>query len=258
MRLVLLTSQNNNVNFELVKQIINEISECQLDIYFCKTIRSKKVLVQRQIKNIKRNGLMWVPYRLTVAFSDIFKKNNGENSTPLLAKVIELRRVTLKIVPSYNSEELKKEIRDNQYDLGIVFGTGIIKKDLFSLPKKGMINIHQGLTQWYRGQPPVFWELYNDERETGITIHKVAEKLDCGDIIFQKREEILPDDTLENLERKLDQLVIENLPGIIKKILDDSISVIPVDLARGKTYTRPTLKEMYELKRRLKTRKRQA
>lgn len=256
MRIVLLTEQNSNTCYRLAKQLVTQIPESNLDIYFGKPERTKKLKIQRQIKNIKRNGLIWIPYRLSVAISNIFKKDRRNNNIPtLLGNILEHERVTLKIIPSYGSMELWQEIGENQYDLGIVFGTGIIKKGLFALPKKGMINIHQGITQWYRGQPPAFWELYNNERKTGITIHKVAEKLDGGDIIFQKSISILPNDTLEELQIKLDNLVIENIPEVVKNILKDNVSATPVDLSLGRTYTRPTLREMRELKRRIRNRK---
>ena len=50
----------------------------------------------------------------------------------------------------------------------------------------GSINIHQGLTPYYRGGPPVFWELYNGEREIGATVHFVESKVDTGEIIAQE------------------------------------------------------------------------
>ncbi len=62
----------------------------------------------------------------------------------------------------------------------------IIKESVFSIPRFGSINIHQGLAPIYRGGPTVFWELFNGENEIGITVHFVAPKVDTGDIILQK------------------------------------------------------------------------
>lgn len=256
MRIVLLTSQNNNICYKMIKQVVTQIPGCNVDVYFEKLKRTKKSKIQRQINNIKKNGLMWIPYRLVVAAANMFKWKTANNDDPtLFGNIAKLDRVNLKIVPSYDSKELWQEIDQNKYDLGIVFGTGIIKKGLFTLPKKGMINIHQGMTQFYRGQPPAFWELYNNERETGITIHKVTEKLDGGDILFQKSISIQPNDSLKILQRKLNHLVIENIPEVVKDVLEDNVSIKPVDLSRGRTYTKPTLKEIRELKKRLRNRK---
>ena len=256
MHIVLLTSQNSNTCLKLVKQVVTLNRECNLDIYFGKIQRTTKSKIQRQVNNIKRNGLLWIPYRLMIGVSKYFRwREKNKNAPTLLDNLSELERVTFKIIPSYDSKELWQEIDHRQYDLGIVFGTGIIKKELFTLPKRGMINIHQGLTQWYRGQPPGFWELYNNERESGITIHKVTEKLDSGDIVFQKCVLISQSETLEKLQKKLDDLVIENIAKVVRNILEDTASATPVDLSKGKTYTRPTLKELRELKRRIRNRR---
>ena len=77
-------------------------------------------------------------------------------------------------------------IRQTNAELGILYGTNIIKESVFSIPKRGSINLHQGLAPFYRGGPTVFWELFNGEREVGITVHYVAAKVDTGDIILQK------------------------------------------------------------------------
>ena len=253
MYLVLLTSQNNHVCFEIVKSITNQIPGCHLDIYFEKMPKKLKTRWRAQIRHIRRNGLIWIPYRLLYAlfclynaFKNYLKK---ESSQTLLSDIREMQRVTLNIISSFHSDKLWEEIKHKQYDLGIVFGTRILKKELFSLPKKGMINIHQGLTPWYRGQPPGFWELYNEESESGITIHQVTEKLDAGAIILQKRIKILPGDTLEYLTIKLNNLSIVALPEAIKSVLEERCTAIPVDLTQGKTYTITTLKEILELKK---------
>ena len=135
MRIVLLTEQNSNTCFKLVKQLVTRIPESDLDIYFGKIERTKKSKIQRQIKNIKRNGLMWIPYRSAVAISNIFKRDRGNDNIPtLIGNILEYEKVTLKIVTSFDSKELWQEIGNNKYELGIVFGTGIIKKGLFTLP----------------------------------------------------------------------------------------------------------------------------
>lgn len=77
-------------------------------------------------------------------------------------------------------------INQTNAELGILYGTNIIKESVFSIPKLGSINLHQGLAPFYRGGPTVFWELFNGEKEIGITVHFVAAKVDTGDIILQK------------------------------------------------------------------------
>lgn len=253
-RLILLTAIDADVCYKLVKNLVHQLPECHLDIYFEKAPKIFKLQLHAQKKHIKKNGLIWIPYRLLAEFFKIYDKFNYRvkkvSHSGLLANIDEVKRATLKIVPSFHSKDLWEEVRAKQYDLGIVFGTRIIKKELFCLPKKGMINIHQGLIPWYRGQPPVFWELYNNEGETGITIHEVAELLDAGAVIFQERIRISSMDTLEYLKDQLDKFSIERLPFVIKSVLDGKYTPIHVDLTQGKIYAQPTLKEIFKLKKR--------
>ncbi len=104
-------------------------------------------------------------------------------------------------------------------DLGIVCGTGILKKEFFSLPRLGSINIHKRKLPDYRGGGPIgLWEMLAGEKEIGITVHKVAEKLDGGDIVAESGLPIDPLDTLASLRLKADlegdRLIVEAL-GLI-------------------------------------------
>src|SRR5205085_10634290 len=65
---------------------------------------------------------------------------------------------------------------------------------VFRLPRLGSINLHQGLAPFYRGGPPVFWELYNGEREVGLTVHFVEAKVDTGAVLLQETVPLAYDD----------------------------------------------------------------
>ena len=107
----------------------------------------------------------------------------GQND---LENCAEKLKIPLFKVENYHTESSINLLKETNADLGILYGTNIIKEAVFSIPKLGSINIHQGLAPFYRGGPTVFWELFNDEKELGITVHFVAPKVDTGDIILQK------------------------------------------------------------------------
>src|SRR5688572_31504720 len=50
-------------------------------------------------------------------------------------------------------------------------------------PYTTLFRSHKGRVPDYRGMPPAFWELWNDETSVGCTVHWVAEKLDTGDVV---------------------------------------------------------------------------
>ena len=69
-----------------------------------------------------------------------------------------------------------------------MFGTRKISKKIIRLFKFGLINIHRGIIEKYRGLDSEYWAIYHrDYKNIGITIHKVDKGLDTGKILIQRR-----------------------------------------------------------------------
>ncbi|MGD9588156.1 MAG: formyltransferase family protein [Pyrinomonadaceae bacterium] len=162
----------------------------------------------------------------------------------------------------YHAPESIETIRSSNADLGVIFGTNIIKESMFSIPKLGSINLHQGMAPYYRGGPPVFWELYNGEKEIGLTVHFVAAKVDTGDIIMQKA---IPLEYDPGFGLDFESFIFDfraKLRGESASLISEAVSSIaagvhirnPQDISLGKRYRLPTKKEKNELRRRLKER----
>lgn len=80
-------------------------------------------------------------------------------------------------------------------DVVLVFGTGILKSALIAMFPGRIVNLHLGLSPYYRGAGTNFWPLVNGEPEyVGATIHCLDEGLDSGPIIAHARPEIRADD----------------------------------------------------------------
>src|SRR5579863_9423611 len=150
-----------------------------------------------------------------------------------------------------NSPEAIERIRQTNADLGIVLGTRILKRPAFSAPRLGSINLHKGAVPDYRGMPPGFWEIYNQEKCAGVTVHYVDESLDTGDIVATCRVEILPLDTPETLLVKLHRAGTETLAAAVKALQSDTAKPVKQDSGFRKAYSRPTHKQVAELRRRL-------
>ena len=86
-----------------------------------------------------------------------------------------------------NSSNSQRYLNDLKPDLGIVFGTGKIDNNIIRIFKHGLINVHRGMIEKYRGLDSDLWAIYHDDYENiGVTIHMVDEGLDTGDIIYQE------------------------------------------------------------------------
>ncbi|MFI6097660.1 methionyl-tRNA formyltransferase [Lentzea sp. NPDC051213] len=77
-----------------------------------------------------------------------------------------------------------------------------IPPQVFALPKRGTLNVHDSLLPKYAGFSPLIWALLNDEKEVGVTAHMMDDTLDAGDIVFQRSVPVGPRDTTADLFQK--------------------------------------------------------
>lgn len=71
-------------------------------------------------------------------------------------------------------------------DVCIRFGFGIVVGEALTAPAFGMVSYHHGDLEEYRGRPAGFWEMHQGESTVGITVQRLAESLDGGDIVAEK------------------------------------------------------------------------
>ena len=104
----------------------------------------------------------------------------------------------------------------------IAFGQKI-GNSLINLAPKGAINVHASLLPKYRGAAPINWTIINGEKETGISIISLAEKMDAGEILSQVRTGIRENETAGELHGRLAQMAAPLLVETMNKIADGSI-----------------------------------
>ena len=115
------------------------------------------------------------------------------------------------------NEEIVEKIKELGPDLIIVIAYGkIIPKEILEIPQFKSINIHPSLLPKFRGPSPIQNAILAGEKETGVTIMLMDEKMDHGDILFQKKVQIYPEDTTEILTKKIapvsSKLLLETIP----------------------------------------------
>jgi len=186
-----------------------------------------------------------------------------QESQKELEESAEKLKIPIHRVENYHAESVINLLQKADADLGILYGTNIIKESVFSIPKRGSINIHQGLAPIYRGGPTVFWELYNGEKEIGITVHFVAAKVDTGDIILQKtlpleydfsRYELNYENFLNDFRARLKEPSARLIAEAVSLIADGKEQRTKQDTTVGKRYRLPTKSEKDALARILKKR----
>ncbi len=113
-------------------------------------------------------------------------------------------------------------------DFIIVAGYGkLLPNNLLSLPKIMAINMHPSLLPNYPGRFPAEWAILNGETETGISLIKMNEKFDKGELLVQEKLTISDTDTRENLYSKLFTLGADTLVTALPKIAAGEIQPTP-------------------------------
>ncbi len=99
-----------------------------------------------------------------------------------------------------NSNKVCEFIKSFEPDLIVLFGCSIIKKPLQQQFAGRIINMHLGLSPYYRGSATNFWPLVDGMPEcVGVTIHHATLKIDGGNIIMQARPDANQSDTSHDL-----------------------------------------------------------
>ncbi|QNS01673.1 MAG: methionyl-tRNA formyltransferase [Buchnera aphidicola (Pentalonia nigronervosa)] len=118
-----------------------------------------------------------------------------------------------------HEEQFQKKISQLHANIMIVVAYGrIIPKNILTMFSKGCINVHASLLPRWRGATPIQSSILNGDKETGISIIYMDEKLDHGDIIHSRKCDISPTDTTFSLSEKLKKIGICTLLEALKKI----------------------------------------
>jgi peptidoglycan/xylan/chitin deacetylase (PgdA/CDA1 family) len=222
--------------------------------------------VKNLIRNIRREGIGYVSYRMLLAASDILNRY-ADRLIPrrqvfeLLHKAFPDRAFTLEDVAArygfrvvevgnLNGPQAIAALRECAPDLGVVLGTRILRRPTFSVPSLGCINLHKGKVPEFRGLPPGFWELYEGSRTAGVTVHFVDAGLDTGDIIGAADIPIHPNETEVSLRTKLDVEGTRLLAECVGRIEAGTAVGAPQLASAIKPRTKPTRAQRKELARR--------
>jgi methionyl-tRNA formyltransferase len=121
----------------------------------------------------------------------------------------------------------------------------IVPREIISIPRLRIINIHPSLLPKYRGPTPIIWVLMNGEEETGVSAHFIEdERIDSGRIITQSKLKIDAVDTNGTLRSKLATLSEKVLSEAVTQVLNKSREKFPEqDESKASYYPKPTPKD---------------
>ena len=128
-------------------------------------------------------------------------------------------------------------------DLVIVVAYGqLISKNYLSLSKHGFINIHASLLPKWRGAAPIQRSIMNLDKETGVSIMKIVEKLDAGPVMMQEQINVTSEMNAEDLSNNLSDLSSKLILECIDEIEEGKAKFIDQDEQKA-TYAKKINKE---------------
>lgn len=143
-----------------------------------------------------------------------------------------------------NSEDSIKRLKEFEADIFVVVSFGqILRKEILDIPGFYSLNIHASLLPKYRGASPINWAIANGEKETGVTVIKMNERMDEGDVLSKKEISVSPYEDAVSLSRKLSRAGASLLLESIESIKSSAAKFVRQD--DSKASCAPKLKKEY-------------
>ncbi|MEK7145133.1 MAG: methionyl-tRNA formyltransferase [Patescibacteria group bacterium] len=135
------------------------------------------------LNELKKTG--WLPTLIITAPDK--PKGRGLKLTPLPVKLWALANKIDFIQPEKLDSNLCYKLQVTSYKIFVVASYGkIIPREILDIPEHGTLNIHPSLLPKYRGASPIQAQILNDEKNIGVTIMLMDEKMDHGPLLAQR------------------------------------------------------------------------
>ncbi len=119
----------------------------------------------------------------------------------------------------------------------LLYGTGILNSSWFEEFDDRIINLHLGMSPYYRGSATLFWPFYNNElKYLGVTIHIATEKVDAGDILYIVKPDIKDEDNYYDITNKLIKKAIKKFSYVVYSYDKGDVEKISQDISKQKYY----------------------
>ncbi|MCX6757905.1 MAG: formyl transferase [Candidatus Nomurabacteria bacterium] len=183
---------------------------------FCEgTEKSLSAFIEKETDTVMRLKHLKAREESEKDFFNVFVKTSKDLSNPVFLPKGEI-----------NNLRYTEKIINLKPDLIIAYGCSLIKEPLLSAFPKRFLNVHLGLSPYYRGSGTNYWPLVNNEPEfVGATFMYIDAGIDTGDIIHQIRARITWGDTPSSIGNRLIKDIIPTYQAIVKNV--DSLRTMP-------------------------------
>jgi hypothetical protein len=205
--------------------------------YFCKelSLNLNLVGIVAETKSVSTNDFS----KFSFPDQRLIKKHFDERDEvekEMLGHFIDFPEVDRLMIKfgELNSLSVYNWVLEHNPDLILLYGSGIVKNPILSFYENRIINLHLGLSPYYRGSGTNFWPLVFEQPEcVGATIHLAINKVDAGSILHQLRPEIEKNDRVHEIGTKTIIKATKEISTVLKKYLSNPGQVQPVIQDQG-------------------------
>jgi hypothetical protein len=191
----------------------------------------------------RRRGILALPLFLAWVGEELFRFLRSPGAELTLRRHLDRISDRIHFVPDIHDPGVIRSVRALRPHLGLVYGSPILKPELFEVPSLGTLGIHHGKVPEYRGNKTMFWAMYNQEETAGVTIQKINAGLDTGLIV---KEGAVPVGlrTQGSVWRDLESLGLDLYVEAILEVKEGRATFRPQTGPKGKLYRNPKLKDL--------------
>ncbi|MFZ8805702.1 MAG: methionyl-tRNA formyltransferase [Candidatus Calescibacterium sp.] len=210
--------------------------------FFGATNFSRELLLFLIKNNFIPKAIFSIPEEFTITYNKKRVKVKNVNYANLKEVAEEYGVPHYEVDSGMEGKKLKNYediIKNLNLDLILVLGWYyMVPKSIRNLARYGAWGIHASLLPKYAGGAPLVWAIINGEKETGVTLFRLDDGIDDGDIIAQKSFSIDDEDTIKEVYAK----ATEASKQILAEVLDDieNVRFTPQDKSKIEVYPQRT------------------
>lgn len=235
MRIALLSPIHNSLYSRLVAHLVSSESDMQL---VCAVVRTPWNL-KRIRSEMARDGVRLLKkVQQKLVLGDQAYPQDDVETLPALAKRVGLidknigeicraHDIPCLTAKDHNDPRALELLKSLNPDVIAFTGGGLLRKELLSIPRLGVLNCHSGLLPVYRGMDVVEWPMVEErlqEIDVGLTLHFMDVGVDTGSILLQRRVEIRHGDTIAALRRRMEPMMVEVMLEGLRGLRDQTIT----------------------------------
>jgi methionyl-tRNA formyltransferase len=156
-----------------------------------------------------------------------------------LKEIVVQNHIPYLVVNDLNDFKSESFIKQLSPDLIAFTGGGLVRDNILSIPKIGVLNCHTGILPQYRGMDVVEWTAAEGNIEKvgfGATLHLMDKGVDSGPIVLKRTIDLLPHDRFGSIREHLEVVMVELMIEGIAILKDRALQPQAQDAAAGRQY----------------------